>query len=42
MSGSAGTSIDPEDTINILVATDLHLGFNYSKKKGLFFLAVFW
>lgn len=34
MSGSSTDTLDPEDTINILVATDIHLGFNYSKKKG--------
>lgn len=34
MSESSGTHVDPEDTINILVATDIHLGFDYSKKRG--------
>ena len=36
MSESSSIRIDPEDTISILVATDIHLGFNYSKKRGLF------
>ncbi|XP_012221953.1 double-strand break repair protein MRE11 [Linepithema humile] len=31
---SGHVDIDPEDTITVLVATDIHLGFNYSKKKG--------
>ncbi|KYM84030.1 Double-strand break repair protein MRE11 [Atta colombica] len=34
MSESANTHVDPQDTINILVATDIHLGFDYSKKRG--------
>ncbi|KAL6445377.1 hypothetical protein ACFW04_002289 [Cataglyphis niger] len=34
MSESSSTHVDPEDTINILVATDIHLGFDYSKKRG--------
>lgn len=36
MSESSSTHVDPEDTMNILVATDIHLGFDYSKKRGLF------
>jgi len=38
---SSRSHVDPEDTINILVATDIHLGFDYSKKRGLFFTTVF-
>ncbi|KYN11165.1 Double-strand break repair protein MRE11A [Trachymyrmex cornetzi] len=34
MSESANTHVDPQDTISILVATDIHLGFDYSKKRG--------
>lgn len=36
MSESSSTHVDPDDTINVLVATDIHLGFDYSKKRGLF------
>lgn len=34
-SSETPTPRDPEDTIRILVATDIHLGFDYSKKRGL-------
>lgn len=34
MSESSNVHVDPEDTINVLVATDIHLGFDYSKKRG--------
>ncbi|EFN86093.1 Double-strand break repair protein MRE11 [Harpegnathos saltator] len=34
MSESSGARADPEDIINILVATDIHLGFDYSKQRG--------
>lgn len=36
MSGTSDNlRVDPEDTINILVATDIHLGFDYNRKRGL-------
>jgi len=41
MSESSSAHLDPEDTINILVATDIHLGFDYSKKRGLFLRPIF-
>lgn len=41
MSESSSTDIDPEDTIKILVATDIHLGFDYNKKRGLFSILYF-
>jgi hypothetical protein len=34
MSGPSDTHVDPEDTIKILLATDIHLGYNYCKKRG--------
>lgn len=27
---------NPNDTIKILIATDIHLGFEYNKKRGWF------
>lgn len=41
MSESSETRIDPEDTISILVATDIHLGFDYSKQRGSFLMQHF-
>lgn len=41
MSESSSTRIDPEDTISVLVATDIHLGFDYSKQRGSFLVEYF-
>lgn len=40
MSEASDAQIDPEDTVKILVATDIHLGYNYSKKRGSFLKAM--
>lgn len=36
MPKSSNANIDPQDTIKILVATDIHLGFDHSKQRGCF------
>lgn len=38
MSSEPGYSgeVITEDTLNILVATDIHLGYHYNKKRGWF------
>lgn len=36
MAETSNSSRDPEDTVKILVATDIHLGYSHDKKRGLF------